>query len=80
MTFQVFSEILDMKYQLTFDEYLLFLAMIIYITIDGKVDNKKDVDPDIVHRVIPPTVFKLKNYSENEWLAKCDHHLNRVHE
>ena len=41
MTFQVFSEIYDMKYQLTFDEYLLFLAMIIYITLDGKIQNKK---------------------------------------
>ena len=54
-----------MKYQLTFDEYLLFLAMIIYITLDGKIADKENIDRDIVHQVIPPTVFKLKNYSES---------------
>lgn len=31
IAYQIFSEIRDMKYQLTFDEYLLFLAMLIYI-------------------------------------------------
>lgn len=35
MVYQVFSEICDMKYQLTFDEYLLFLALLIYIKLDG---------------------------------------------
>jgi hypothetical protein len=33
-----------------------------------------------VHRVIPQTVFKIKNYSEEEWIAKSNHHLNRIHE
>ena len=34
---QIFAEVQEMKYQLTFDEYLLFLAMRIYIEIDGKL-------------------------------------------
>lgn len=39
MVYQVFTEIKDMKYQLTFDEYLLFLAMLLYITADGRIDD-----------------------------------------
>lgn len=69
-----------MKYQLTFDEYLLFLAMLIYIKVDGDLDRKGELGPSIVHKVIPSTVFKLKNYSEEEWLQKCDHHLKRIRE
>lgn len=51
-----------MKYQLSFDEYLLFLAMIIYIEHDGEIPE--EVNPKYVNRVIPETIFKLKNYSE----------------
>ena len=38
IVYQVFSEIKDMKYQLTFDEYLLFTAMLIYIENNGKIE------------------------------------------
>lgn len=69
-----------MKYQLSFDEYLLFLAMLMYITADGKIAEIKNIDPDIVHRVIPDTIYKLKNYSEEEWLGKCSRHVMRLHE
>jgi hypothetical protein len=80
IVYQVFSEIKDMKYQLKFDEYLLFLAMHLYIHAEG---NPQAVTPDcapLVHRVIPDTVFKLKNYSEKEWLERCSHHVQRIHE
>ena len=58
-----------MKYQLTFDEYLLFTAMLIYIEKDGNVSklgeegSNNDIDSDIIHRIIPETIFKLKNYT-----------------
>jgi hypothetical protein len=75
----VFSEIRDMKYQLSFDEYLLYLAMLVYITLEGRIEEMKDIPDDIVHKVVPETVFKLKNYSESEWLDRCQNHLKRVH-
>lgn len=56
-----------MKYQLTFDEYILFLAMHFYINAEGKPQNITEEDVELVHKVIPDTVFKLKNYSEKEW-------------
>lgn len=52
-----------MKYQLTFDEYLLFLAMLLYIKAEGILKNAKNSSPSLVHKVIPDTVFKLKNYT-----------------
>ena len=69
-----------MKYQLSFDEYLLFLAMLLYITADGRIEEAKQIDPDIVHRVIPDTICKLKNYSDEEWLDKCSRHVMRLNE
>lgn len=78
MVFQVFSEIRDMKYQLTYDEYLLFLAMLVYIRAEGKIEDTGREDPEVVHKVIPETVFKLKNYSEQEWLERSQHHLQRL--
>lgn len=39
MTYQVFTEVKDMKYQLTFDEYLLFLAMRIFIDAEGDAET-----------------------------------------
>ena len=65
-----------MKYQLSFDEYLLFLAMMIYIEFDGEVPE--DSDEAFVHRLIPETIFKLKNYSEQQWLNKCRPHALRL--
>ena len=57
-----------MKYQLKFDEYILFLALHLYIRAEGNPEAVASVDPQLVHNVIPDTVFKLKNYSEKEWL------------
>ena len=65
-----------MKYQLSFDEYLLFLAMMIYIEFDGEVPE--DPDEAFVQRLIPETIFKLKNYSEQQWLNKCRPHGLRL--
>jgi len=53
--------------------------MLVYITVEGRIDEAKDVSEDIVHKVVPETVFKLKNYSEREWLDRCQNHLERVH-
>lgn len=64
MTFQVFAEVKDMKYQLTFDEYLLFLALRAFINAEGHVEQAIHSPPEIVHSVIPDNIFKLKNYSE----------------
>lgn len=80
IVYQVFSEIKDMKYQLKFDEYVLFLAMFLYINAEGKPEAVTPVDAPLVHRVIPDTVFKLKNFSEREWLERSAHHLKRIHE
>jgi len=57
-----------MKYQLKFDEYILFLALHLYIRAEGNPEAMSSADPQSVHNVIPDTVFKLKNYSEKEWL------------
>ena len=62
IVYQIFSEIREMKYQLTFDEYLLFTALLIYIETEGKIGKIDEMDISIIHRVIPSTVFKLKNY------------------
>lgn len=51
-----------MKYQLNFDEYLDMSALMIYIEYDGDIDPTA-IDPAIIHRIIPETIFKLKNYS-----------------
>lgn len=77
---QVFSEIKDMKYQLKFDEYILFLAMHFYIHAEGRPQAVSEADAYLVHRVIPETVFKLKNYSEKEWFERTRHHVARIHE
>jgi hypothetical protein len=66
-----------MKYQLNFDEYLLFTALIIYIELDGEVE-KKNIDPDMVHKIVPETIFKLKNYTESQWLDKVQPHLQKL--
>ena len=50
--------------------------MIIYIEHDGEVPEQ--VNPKYVNRVIPETIFKLKNYSEEEWIAKCRPHISRL--
>lgn len=50
-----------MKYQLSFDEYLLFLAMMIYIEYDGDIPD--EIPTNFISRLIPETIFKLKNYS-----------------
>lgn len=71
MAYQVFAEVRDMKYQLTFDEYLLFLAMRIYIDAEGSLDVATRAPPTVVQAVIPEPIFKLKNLSEEEWLQKC---------
>ena len=78
MVYQIFSEIKDMKYQLSFDEYLLFLAMMIYIEYDGEFPE--EVSTSFIHRLIPETIFKLKNYSEDQWIFKCRPHLLRIRE
>ena len=65
-----------MKYQLSFDEYLLFLAMLIYIEFDGNIPE--EIDESFVGRLIPDTIFKLKNYSEEQWLSKCRPHATRL--
>lgn len=39
IVYQIFSEIKDMKYQLKFDEYILFLAMHFYINAEGKPED-----------------------------------------
>ena len=65
-----------MKYQLSFDEYLLFLAMMIYIEFDGEIPE--DPDEVFVNRLIPETIFKLKNYTEQQWLNKCKPHALRL--
>jgi hypothetical protein len=31
-----------------------------------------------VDRLIPDTIFKLKNYSKDEWLGKCKEHLQKL--
>jgi hypothetical protein len=41
-----------MKYQLTFDEYLLFIAMLIFIEAEGQV-NPEQIDPNEIHRIVP---------------------------
>jgi hypothetical protein len=64
MAYQVFAEVRDMKYQLTFDEYLLFLAMRIFIAAEGDQEQAARPPREIVHSVIPENIFKLKNYSE----------------
>lgn len=51
-----------MKYQLNFEEYLIFTALLIYIEQDGEIDMQK-IDPQIIHTIIPETIFKLKNYT-----------------
>ena len=65
-----------MKYQLSFDEYLLFLAMLVYIEHDGEI--VEDISTKSVRRIIPETIFKLKNYSEEEWITKAKLHLSRL--
>lgn len=65
-----------MKYQLSFDEYLLFLAMLVYIEHDGEI--VEDISTKFVRRIIPETIFKLKNYSEEEWITKAKLHLSRL--
>jgi hypothetical protein len=65
-----------MKYQLSFDEYLLFLAMMIYIEYEGEVPEK--LDASHVIRLIPDTIFKLKNYSEDQWLEKSKEHIEKL--
>ena len=60
-----------MKYQLNFEEYLDMTALLIYIELDGNIDMEK-VQPSIINRIIPDTIFKLKNYSEQEWLKKVE--------
>ena len=42
-----------MKYQLTFDEYVLFLSMYFYIYAEGKTENVKPDCAYLVHKVIP---------------------------
>jgi hypothetical protein len=69
-----------MKYQLKFDEYILFLAMHFYISAEGRPQDISEEQAYLVHRVIPETVFKLKNYSEKEWFERSRHHIQRVHE
>jgi hypothetical protein len=80
MAYQVFAEVKDMKYQLAFDEYLLFLALRIFIDADGNTQAADNAQPEVVHAVIPETIFKLKNYSEQEWLEKCRRHVMRLGE
>jgi hypothetical protein len=80
IVFQIFAEIKDMKYQLKFDEYILFLAMHFYISVEGRPQDISEEQAYLVHRVIPETVFKLKNYSEKEWFERSRHHIQRVHE
>lgn len=46
-------------------------ALLIYIELDGDIDLDR-VESSIVHRIIPETIFKLKNYSEQEWLKKVE--------
>lgn len=58
-----------MKYQLNFEEYLIFTSLLIYVEQDGDIDMQK-IDPEIIHTIIPETIFKLKNYTEEEWLKK----------
>ncbi len=60
-----------MKYQLNFEDYLDMAALLIYIEMDGNVQMEA-VDHEIVSRIIPDTIFKLKNYSEQEWLKKIE--------
>ena len=69
LTYQVFAEVKEMKYQLNFEDYLDMAALLIYIEMDGNVQMEA-VEPEIVSRIIPDTIFKLKNYSEQEWLKK----------
>jgi hypothetical protein len=67
----VFAEVKEMKYQLNFEDYLDMAALLIYIEMDGNVQMEA-VDHEIVSRIIPDTIFKLKNYSEQEWLKKIE--------
>lgn len=53
LVYQIFSEIKEMKYQLTFDEYVLFLSMYFYIYAEGKTENVKADCAYLVHKVIP---------------------------
>lgn len=79
LAYQVFAEVKDMKYQLNFNEYLKMIALLIYIEMDGSIYKEK-IDPDIVHRIIPETIFKLKNYSEEEWLKNVEPDLKKYQE
>lgn len=55
------------------------IALLIYMETDGNIDKEK-IDPDIVHRIIPETIFKLKNYSEEEWLKNVEPDLKKYQE
>lgn len=50
--------------------------MLIYIEHDGEI--VEDISTKFVRRIIPETIFKLKNYSEEEWIAKAKLHLSRL--
>ena len=40
--------------------------MLIYIEFDG--DVPENIDENYVDRIIPETIFKLKNYTEQQWI------------
>lgn len=62
-----------MKYNLSFEDYLLFLAALIYIEYDGQVPEQTEAS--YVARVIPEKIFKIKNEPEEYWLQQCRPHL-----
>lgn len=54
--------------------------MLTYIITDGSIRKMEQLDSRIVHKIIPDNLFKLKNYTEDEWLEKSSRHFKRLHE
>lgn len=62
-----------MKYNLAFEDYLLFLAIRIFIEYDGEVPEQTDIT--YVSKIIPDKIYKIKNESEQYWLQQCRPHM-----
>jgi hypothetical protein len=76
--YQVLHEVRDLKYNLTLDDYILFLAILIYVEHDGQIPEQ--TQETYIAKVIPSKILKLKNETEEYWLGQCRPHMLWIRE
>jgi len=82
LVYQVFTEIKDHKYQLSYEEYAFFGALLLYLIKGGEVEpilETKQFDVQIIiDRLIPEVIYKNETLGNDSWMNKILGPLDRI--